>query len=236
MIIRCPSCHTRYDLPLSRMDADGAVMKCPSCHHSWLESRAIEVSYEPVRNLPEVAEPRFEADAEIRRLVDATRGAEEAFAARKRRRRKTIAAWAAFGILVTTPFAGAMAFPEAAVRLFPASMAAFAWAGKDVNIYGLTIRRVETQHLNAEGTPVIAIKGEISNTSGVSRKIPWLRFGLHDPSGKDVYSWQLDTNVRPLEPGESTSFVTRIASPPTAAGEIQIRFARIEEIGSSPIP
>ena len=70
------------------------------------------------------------------------------------------------------------------------------------------------QHLLVEGKQVISIKGEIANVSGGSRKIPWLRFGLTDNGRTEVYNWQLDTNARPLNPGESTNFVTRIASPP----------------------
>ncbi|MCB1431435.1 MAG: zinc-ribbon domain-containing protein [Alphaproteobacteria bacterium] len=236
MIIRCPSCNTRYDLPASRLDADSTVMKCSVCNHSWLEGRTIEVPYEHVKNALEVVEPRFEADAEIQRLVEATRGAEEAFASKRRQRRKTAVSWSAFVIAITMPFAGALAFPDATVRVLPAAMAAYDWAGWDINVYGLNIRKVETQHLNADGTPVIAIKGEIANTTASVRKIPWLRFSLQDAAGAEVYSWQLDTNARPLQPGESTSFVTRIASPPAEAGEVKIRFARIEEIGSSAHP
>jgi predicted Zn finger-like uncharacterized protein len=232
MIIRCPSCYTRYDVPLSQLDADGTIMRCSACSHSWLEGRAIEIPNETIKNLPDVAEPRFGADAEIQRLVDASRGAQEAFASRRYRRRKSTAVWMAFAIAVSMPFAGALAFPSTTVRVLPATMAAYAWAGWDVNIYGLDIRRVETQHLNAEGTPVIAIKGEIVNTTSSDRKIPWLRFSLHDAAGTEVYSWQLDTNARPLQPGEGTSFVTRIASPPSGVDEVKIRFAQIEEIGS----
>lgn len=236
MIIRCPSCNTRYDLPSSRFDADSTVMKCSVCNHSWLEGRAIEVPYEAVRNSLEVIESRFEADAEIQRLVDATRGAEEAFASKRRQRRRTTASWSAFIIAITMPFAGALAFPDATVRVLPATMAAYKWVGWNVNVYGLSIQRVETQHLNADGTPIIAIKGEIANTTASVRKIPWLRFSLHDEAGTEIYSWQLDTNARPLQAGESTSFVTRVASPPAGAGEIKIRFARLEEIGSNARP
>jgi hypothetical protein len=106
------------------------------------------------------------------------------------------------------------------------------WAA-DVNIYGLEIRKVEMQHLLVEGKRVISIKGEIANISSSPQKIPWLRFGLRDKGQAEVYNWQLDTNARPLNPGESTNFVTRIASPPETAGEVEIRFARADEIGSN---
>lgn len=236
MLIRCPSCSTRFDLPSSRLDADGTMIKCSVCNHSWIEGRAIEILAEPSRNAIELAEPRYEPDGEIRRLVDASLAAQEAFVARRRKRNKTIAAWSVFALIAISPLAVAAATPETVVRFAPASISIYDRLGWNVNIYGLAIRKVETQHLNSDGTRVIAVKGEIVNTSSGVRKIPWLRFGLKNAGSEEVYSWQLDTNARPLQPGESTSFVTRIASPPEAAEDLEIRFARIDEIGSTPSP
>jgi hypothetical protein len=105
-----------------------------------------------------------------------------------------------------------------------------------VNIYGLEIRQVDLQHLIVDGRRVIAVKGEVANVSSSVRKIPWLRFGLRSIDNAEVYHWTLDTEVRPLNPGESTSFVTRLASPPEAARNLEIRFARADEIGSNNPP
>ena len=83
---------------------------------------------------------------------------------------------------------------------------------------------------------MIAIKGEVVNVSGTDRKIPWLRFGLKSVEHQEVYQWQLDTESRPLRPGEAKSFVTRVASPPETANTVEIRFARAEEISSNAAP
>lgn len=233
MIIRCPSCTTRFDLPASRFDADGTMIKCSVCGHDWIEGRAIEVSRETVTQLPAIYEPGFEPDHEIRRLVDATRDAQEAFAAIRKRRRGLAFAWAGLALVATTPVAFALAFPEVVVQAAPATISAYRALGQNVNIYGLAIRNVEMQHLVVDGKKIIAIKGDVVNVSSRNRKIPWLRFGLKDGEKTEVYTWQLDTAARPLNPGESTGFVTRIASPPETAGEVEIRFARAGEIGSN---
>lgn len=102
-----------------------------------------------------------------------------------------------------------------------------------MNIYGLEIRKVELQHLIAGGQKVIAIKGELQNVSTGERKIPWLRFGLRSGTEQELYQWTLDTGHRSLRPGEARNFVTRVASPPEAAGTVEIRFARPDEIGSN---
>lgn len=213
------------------------MVNCGVCGHSWIEGRAIEVIRDVSPQLPALAEaPLIEPEHEIRRLVDASRNAQDAFQARRKRRRKMVAAWAALALVATSPAAFALAFPETTVSLAPASIALYDWMGRPVNVYGLDIRKVETQHMLVDGQRIIAVKGEISNTSGSQRKIPWLRFGLKDDKGAEVYTWQLDTSARPLNPGESTNFVTRVASPPESAGKIEIRFARIEEIGSNTAP
>jgi predicted Zn finger-like uncharacterized protein len=237
MIIRCPSCSTRFDLPASRFDADGTMIKCSVCGHGWLEGRAIEITRELPMTLPVAVESSYEPEAEIRRLVDATREAHEWFASRRRKRRLAAAAWCALAFVGSTPVVYALTFPETVVKAAPASITMYEWMGKPINIYGLEIRHVDMQHLHVDGTRVLSVKGEIANTSSEQRKIPWLRFGLLGPTGQaEVYNWQLDTNARPLNPGEITNFVTRIASPPETAARIEIRFARANEIGSNTPP
>lgn len=236
MIIRCPSCSTRFDSPVSRFDTDGTMIKCSVCGHGWLEGRAIEIAREAVPKLPAVIDNTYEPDSEIRRLFDATRDAQEAFATKRKRRRAAALAWCGFGAALLSPVVVAAALPETVVRIAPASIAAYQWIGQDVNIYGLNIRKVEVQHLIVEGTRVVAIKGEIVNTSSEPRKIPWLRFGLKGVGNDEVYDWLLDTATRPLSPGESTNFVTRVASPPEAAGKVEIRFAKAAEIRAMNAP
>jgi hypothetical protein len=122
------------------------------------------------------------------------------------------------------------------VSVAPAAIAFYDWIGREVNIYGLELRKVELQHLLVGDQRVIAIKGELLNVSGTERKIPWLRFELRDGGNQEVYQWQLNTESRPLRPGEAKSFVTRIASPPQAAETVEIRFARADEMGSNTVP
>lgn len=210
------------------------MIKCASCGHSWLEARAIEVAA-PKGNLPASIDHGFEPDFEIRRLVEATREAQEGFAARRRLRHRRLAGWATLAATLMAPFAVAAALPEMAVSIAPATITAFDAIGTEVNIYGLELRRVELQHLVVDGTRVLAVKGEIANIARRDRKIPWLRFGLLGKDNSEVYNWTLDAGARPLRPGEITNFVTRVASPPETAKNVEIRFAHSDEIGSNPI-
>ena len=209
------------------------MIKCAACGHSWLEGRAIEVVNAPSRQLPAVIDHGFEPDHEIRRLVEASREAQDNFAALRRMRRRGTAAWAAFAVAVVAPFLMAMAFPEQVVRLAPATVVAYRALGRYVNIYGLELRHIEMQHMVVDGAIVLAVKGDIANVSSGERKIPSLRFGLRDETGSEVYQWTLDSGARPLRPGEVTGFVTRVAAPPETAKTVEIRFAHADEIGSN---
>ncbi len=231
MIISCPSCATRYDMPASRIVAEGTMIKCAACGQSWLEGRAIELAADKV---PAIAD-RFEPDAEIRRLVEASREARETFALKRRQRQRRMAAWGAFAMAIMAPLIVAAAFPEAVVHAAPATVRAYEALGRNVNIYGIDLRRIEMQHMIVEGSRVLAVKGEIANISRSDRKIPSLRFGLRDEAQAEVYNWTLDAGARPLKAGEVTSFVTRVASPPESARHLQIRFAHADEIGSTPV-
>lgn len=177
-----------------------------------------------------------DTDHMAQHLIEATRVAQREFAERRRIRRRRIAAWSALLGAAMLPPIGAVAFPEQVVAAVPASIRLYAMMGQEVNIYGLDIRHVDVQHLMVDGRSVIAIKGEVANVSKTVRKIPWLRFGLRSAEGVEVYQWTLDTEVRPLRPDESTSFVTRLASPPEDARKLEIRFARADEIGSNTAP
>ena len=212
------------------------AITCAACGHSWIESRAIEIVDISPRKMPAVIEHGFEPDSEVKRLVEASRRAREAFAVKRRQRLGRLRGWAILGACMIAPVAAAASFPELVVSLAPVTVRAYDAVGYSVNIYGLEVRRVEQQHAMIEGVRVLTIKGEISNISGSTQKIPWLRFALNDRQNLEVYNWTLDTGARPLRAGETTSFVTRVASPPETAKNLQIRFAHRDEIGSNPSP
>lgn len=175
-------------------------------------------------------------DQKVRHLLDATREARKAFDRQRRIRRSHLVAWSALVAAAILPPIAALVYPEQVVAAVPASIRLYDMVGHEVNIYGLEIRHVDVQHMLVDGRSVVAIKGELTNVSKTVRKIPWLRFGLRSADGAEVYQWTLDTEVRPLRPDESTSFVTRLASPPEAARNLEIRFARADEIGSNATP
>lgn len=242
MIVVCPTCATRQDLPQSNLDLDGSLIRCTRCGHSWIESRALSVVEGPgypdimVRGPQRLSQGDVIAERDIMRLAKAARAAEAKLAAARQKRRQDMKGWALLALCTIVPLAAASLMPDVTMRLFPPAARLYAMAGAHVNLRGLEFRNVGQQHRTIDGVRVLAIQGEIVNTSGRSRKIPTLVFHLKDERQQQVYGWELNSTTRPIEPGEASSFVTRIASPPENACEIEIGFASQELSGSNAGP
>lgn len=211
-------------------------ISCSACGHRWKELPVLEVVDLEYNTLPQVIDHAREPELDVQRLVEAAKIAKVQFAARKINRLKKLSAWISLGFLCLTPFATAAFMPEGVVALAPLSIKAYDKLGIPVNLYGLDIRHIAQENRIVDGAHVLMIKGEISNSTDSTRKIPWLRFALLGDSAQELYSWTLDTAARPLRAGETTSFVTRVSAPPELAKNLQIRFAHADEIGSNPKP
>jgi zinc-ribbon domain len=233
MIVNCPSCSQRYALP--SLASSAALLTCRSCGHRWREVEtidAIDISDVATRRLPAVIDHDDGPEVEASRLAQLARDAHEEHQIKLFKRRRKLQQWAVFGSFVLAPFVAAAAMPETVVAAAPISIKAYEALGYDINIYGLEVRGLEREHIIMDGQRILAVKGLIANIDGDVRKIPWLRFALTGPAGEELYTWTLDTSTKPLlRPGETTSFVTRISAPPEAAQNLQIRFARADEIG-----
>ncbi|WP_421693056.1 zinc-ribbon domain-containing protein [Aestuariivirga sp.] len=232
MIIRCPSCSARRDIPNIASGSGATLVACPSCGHDWLEGSAVDGSAKPTSPEEAIVQPA----SELLRLIDAAKTARKEFDTLRRRRLLHTGAWGGLALFAICPAIWVFAFPEEVVSAFPASMALYEQLDREVNIYGVEIRQIDLQHLLVDGKNIIAVKGELKNVSSTTRKIPWLRFGLKAKDSGELYHWTLDTEARPLKPGETTTFVTRLAAPPESANNVEIRFARADEIGSNAIP
>jgi predicted Zn finger-like uncharacterized protein len=237
MIVSCPSCATRHEFHNALRAPGDVKITCRSCGHRWIEIDGDAPVYHDFA--PRVSTRLIDDDHipedDVQRLVAAARESRERYEERRQLRSRTIRGWAGFFTFMMLPVALAAMFPEAVVSAAPIANKAYERLGVGVNIYGLEIRKVEQQHAIVKGTRVLSVKGEISNVTADMKRIPWLRFALMDGS-KEVYHWTLNTEARPLRPGESTSFVTRVSAPPSASQNLQIRFARADEIGATTAP
>ena len=196
----------------------------------------IDIAELPSRAVARVVDSRDEPEFDVQRLIEAAKSAEEKFAIRRGQKLKHLSGWASFTLFALAPLISAALMPETVVMAAPSTFRIYEKLGYNINIYGLDIRHVEQQNTIVNGAHVLMIKGEISNSTDSVRKIPSLRFALHADDSQELYVWTLDTTSRPLRPGETTSFTTRVASPPELAKNLKIRFAHLDEISSNAKP
>jgi hypothetical protein len=236
MIVTCPSCATRNELP---MHAHRQLLRCRACGHAWLETGPLEVTdIVDGMNLSIEAlldDPAIEDDALA--IARAAREAAERHAAARRRRRAELRGWSILALVIAIPIALLMLFPDKLAPLLPGAARLYLAVGLDANIAKFTIRNVEQSHELADGTRVLALRGEVVNIARSDHRVPALLFRLKDGEGREVYAWTLKgVATRALKPGEATGFTTRLASPPLDAREIEISFARTAEFALNPRP
>jgi hypothetical protein len=225
-------------VPQSHLGLDGTIIHCAVCGYSWIESRAMKVIDDlPVcETLPVPVERKREdliGEREVKRLAQAARAAEAKLEAARARRRREIRGFALLAFCVVVPLLLGMLLPKEVARALPPTRKLYSLAGVHINVSGLEFRNVGQLHRMVDGVRVLAIQGEIVNVDGRTRQIPSLSFTLKDEHLKTVYEWRLESATRPIKPGEVSTFVTRVASPPETAQQIEIRFARDLETGSN---
>ena len=166
-------------------------------------------------------------ESEAARLASASRKASAGFAVTKANRSRAIRGWTALAACLVLLVGGGYALRVSVVKMFPASAQLYAMAGLDVNVRGLEFRNLSLVQDFERGVPVMSIKGEIVNISGETVVLPRVRLSLIDEAEQEIYHWTLKADTRPLPPDAKRTFSTRLASPPAAARNIQVRFASI---------
>jgi hypothetical protein len=110
------------------------------------------------------------------------------------------------------------------VRAMPQTASFYARLGLPVNVRGL---RFDSFAANAEwrdGTPVLVVKGEISNTTSKSEEVPQLHLSARNAEHQQVYSWATPLARQALGPGETMPFASELTLPPLDTREIMARF------------
>lgn len=233
MIIACPSCATRHQLPHDHISGDGSVIKCGSCGYSWIEGNAvIEGSAVEVECSDlSVAGDVPDTDHEAMRIAKAAQQAAIERECERNRKIKTRNGWMLLAACIALPLVVGIAIPDMITRIFPRAAKIYKLAGIKVNSYGFDITGVTHQYVLSDNVRVLAIRGNVVNVSAKAGKAPAIRFILKDKQGKQVYAWTLNgVSTRPVAAGASANFLTRVAAPPKNAENIEIRFARAKEL------
>ena len=110
------------------------------------------------------------------------------------------------------------------VRLLPQTAGFYKMIGLEVNLRGLAFRDIEVGGEIVDGKPVLVISGAITSTARSPVPLPRLRFAVIDAQGSEIYGWNTALKQPVLNPGERTTFTSRLAAPPPEGRNIDIRF------------
>ena len=116
------------------------------------------------------------------------------------------------------------------VRFAPQTASFFGAIGMPVNLRGLQFENVTTIKDLHDGVNVLLVEGTIVGAGLRSADVPRLRFSVRDARGLEIYSWTALPAQSVLAPGERLAFRSRLASPPTEAREVLVRFFNRRDI------
>jgi predicted Zn finger-like uncharacterized protein len=122
---------------------------------------------------------------------------------------------------------------EALVRLVPSAAPVFQAAGVPVNLTGLSFSDIRsTIHREADGR-FLVVEGVIRSEAREQVPVPQIELGIRGEDGRTVYTWTAEPPRRSLRPGESLHFRTRLATPPEAARNVEVRFSNTGQSASA---
>lgn len=110
------------------------------------------------------------------------------------------------------------------VRAMPQTAGFYARLGFPVNVRGLRFDSFAATAEWRDGTPVLVVKGEISNDTNKAEPVPRLHLSARNAEHQQVYSWATPLARQALAPGETMPFSSELSLPPLDTREITVRF------------
>jgi hypothetical protein len=81
-----------------------------------------------------------------------------------------------------------------------------------------------------EGVPILVVEGNVVNAAHKPEDVPRLKFIVRNAARQEIYSWTAVPSRASLAPGEAVGFRTRLASPPSDARDVVLRFLNRRDV------
>jgi len=241
MIITCPSCATRYEIPPKNLGPAGRTVRCTNCGHRWfvppeeasLAAAPVEVEAPGADHAaaadttdappaPAVPPPPLDRapDLDAGNGRDRTRRAPEA----TRSTAATIG-WLAV-LLVLLILTGLVLGRNEVVAIAPQTAPLYQRVGLPVTQpIGLELAGVVSERLAGDNGDTLRITGAVRNVAGAERSVPRLRVALLDSGRAEVLVREVEVPQSVLAAGASTRFTVDLEDPPADARNFSVTFA-----------
>ena len=225
MIVTCPSCDAKYRAEPDALARRGGRVRCAGCAHVWtVEDEALTLG-EPAEKIQPLPEEPKKPHEVIRQRAQSRKA--------KARLATEGAGWAGVAALFLLVMGGAWLFRVDVVQTFPQAASVYASIGVPVNPHGIEVRDLSILRSEENGTPALAIEGEVVNITGRTRTTLPLRAALLDADGATLVEWVVLLESPELEPGALERFRTLLPDPPEAGTEVFIELA--PDVSAEPI-
>jgi predicted Zn finger-like uncharacterized protein len=244
MILTCPECATRYQTDAAKFPPQGRNVRCAKCGHVWhqaapqpeVEEEAISAVPPPAPEAPVYERPETPAashyeQAQTGPFAPMVPPSDKPDVLPGIISRLGLAlGWVAFiAVILVIGWAG-MTYRQQIAAAWPQSASLYAGLGLPVNTRGIDIRNVVDSLETEDGQPVLVITGDLVNLGDEPVTVPAkIRIGLSDEEKREIYSYSFTPDVKTLEAGQTAAFRTRLANPPAARRNLEVRFLRAGE-------
>jgi len=110
------------------------------------------------------------------------------------------------------------------VRVLPQTASFYALLGMPVNLRGLVFDGVTATTEQNDGVPILVIEGNVVNAARKMAEVPRIKLIVRNAARQEIYSWTAVPSRTGLPPGEAVAFGARLASPPSDAQDLILRF------------
>ncbi|HZH26749.1 MAG TPA: MJ0042-type zinc finger domain-containing protein [Azospirillaceae bacterium] len=200
MIISCSVCSTRFLVDAKAIGPEGRRVRCGSCGNTWVQTVPPEATPAPEI----ILEPPPD------RIRPIPPGSNLPVVIPPKRRKGPVIGWTAAGLVAGALAVGLVFARHEIVETWPPAAAAYEVVGLEVEAIGtgLSLQNVRSEQRMDNGTPVLALTGQVANVSDKARDVPPIRAVALDPDRRALQSWRIQTSPARLLPGEVATFAS----------------------------
>lgn len=230
MIITCPSCATRYEIPAKHLQPAGRMVRCTNCGHRWFVAhdggspQGADASEEPPQAAIAMTVPE-EPPLHRAPMPDIAEEADDPFPAVAKRSTGATVGWLAV-LLILLILTGLVLGRNELVALAPQTAPFYQRLGLPVvQAIGLELADVVSERLAEDEKDILRITGTVRNVAGVERMVPDLRVALLDAAREEVLVERVEMPQSLLADGADAQFSVDFVDPPASARNFSITFA-----------